>query len=190
LYYRDKYMDIKSIIKNAIAERLHESVKIEEPKTPEINTTSEFVNYLAEAVKFKIEELSIDTLKSYKAKVMAQDPTTTPLKRELGNIKATTKIDRAQRRQKTSGEGYDRGVHVQKQGTAADPDAAARKTGSLPVSQINKMGVRKSTKQTRGGVSASDAAENRLKAKTDAHEIRHGEELAKEAGETGKKRKR
>ena len=174
-------MDIKSIIKNAVAQRLQESIKIEEPATPEITTTSEFVNFLAEAVKFKIEELSIDTMKSYRQKATAQDPTTTPMKREIGIQKATTKIDRAQRRKKTSGEGDERGVHVPKQGAAADPDAAARRTGSIPISQINKMGVRNGN---------GDASERALAAKTAALEKEHGETVAREAGKPEGKRRR
>ncbi len=152
-------MDIKSIIKNAIAERLHESVKIEEPKTPEINTTSEFVNYLAEAVKFKIEELSIDTMKSYRKKATAQDPAETPMKREVGIQKATTKIDRAQRRQKTSGEGYDRGVHVQKHGAAADPDAAAKRSGVMSPEKIRGAGL---AGKTVGGKPRTERLANKM----------------------------
>jgi hypothetical protein len=86
----------------------------------------------------KLDELSIETLKSYKAKASAQDPTTTSMKREKGIGKATTKIDIAQRRKKDRGEGYERGIHVT---TPDDPNAAGRRTDAMSPEKIRGSGL-------------------------------------------------
>jgi hypothetical protein len=86
----------------------------------------------------KLDELSIETLKSYKAKASAQDSTTTPMKREKGIGKATTKIDIAQRRKKDRGEGYERGIHVT---TPDDPNAAGRRTDAMSPEKIRGSGL-------------------------------------------------
>lgn len=177
-------MDIKSIIKNAVAQRLQESIKIEEPATPEITTTSEFVNFLAEAVKFKMEELKInkdisrETVGRMKKAGVSKEYRREATKDDVARAEGDRARKQKMKDDAKSGEGFERGVHVQKHGAAADADAAARRTGSTPISQINKMGVRKGVAKKHGGVSAGDAAENRLKAKTTAMAIKHGKEVA------------
>lgn len=58
------------------------------------DSTQLFGNKIVERFSVFLNELSVETLKSYRAKAMAQDPATTPMKREKGISKASGKIAR------------------------------------------------------------------------------------------------
>lgn len=183
LYYRNNYMDIQSIIKNAIAKKLDEHKIVEVDNTPQVNSTSDYVKYLAEAVKFRIEELSKDTLQSYKAKAETQTSGPKGEKRSAGVAKAKGKIARKEMgldrdRPSTPSKVADRLATHQGPGSPKgrkpsdeeEANAASRRTPQTPISQINRMGVRKggSGYVTRTGLTVGDAQDSRLKLKTDA----------------------
>lgn len=145
-------MDIKSIIKNAIANKLDEHKIVEVDNTPQVNSTSDYVKYLAEAVKFRIEELSKDTLQSYQAKASTQTKGPKGDNREKGIIKAKAKVAR-----KEMGLDRDNPTHNRErnlsthqgqgspQGREPSPEqkanAAANRKPSMPLNKIHGMGV-------------------------------------------------
>lgn len=147
-------MDIQSIIKNAIAKKLDEHKIVEVDNTPQVNSTSDYVKYLAEAVKFRLEELSKETLQSYKAQAETQTSGPKGEKRKDGIAKASRKIarkemgldrdkpstpsDRADRLATHKGSGSPQG---RKPSDEEEANAEARRTGALPLSKIHGMGV-------------------------------------------------
>jgi hypothetical protein len=147
-------MDIQSIIKNAIAKKLDEHKIVEVDNTPQVNSTSDYVKYLAEAVKFKIEELSKDTLQSYKAKSETQTSGPKGEQRKTGIAKAKGKIarkemgldrdkpstesERAERLATHKGSGSPQGRDPSPEEKA---DAASKRTGTLSPEKIRGMGV-------------------------------------------------
>ncbi len=172
-------MDIKSIIKNAIANKLNEHKIVEVDNTPQINSTSDYVNYLAEAVKFRIEELSKETLQSYKAKAETQTSGPKGEQRKAGIAKAKGKLARKEMgldRDKPSTESERAKRLSTHKGPGSKPnqaniDAQARgsKTPAQSPAEINRMGVRKSAqKVTKGGLTAGDVQASRTNLKTAA----------------------
>ena len=93
-HYRTNAMNLRSVIKNAIASRLEESQIQEVQETPEVKNTFDFVKHLSEAIKFKLEELSKATLQSYKAKAEQQTKGPKGEKRKFGIAKAKGKLAR------------------------------------------------------------------------------------------------
>lgn len=172
-------MDIQSIIKNAIAKKLDEHKIVEVDNTPQVNSTSDYVKYLAEAVKFRIEELSKDTLQSYKAKAETQTSGPKGEKRSAGVDKAKGKLARKEMgldRDKPSTESERAKRLSTHKGPGSKPnqaniDAQARGSKTAPQSraEINKMGVRKSAKQvTKSGLTIGDVQASRADLKTKA----------------------
>jgi hypothetical protein len=53
-------MDIKSIIKNVLAQRLEENVQV--PQLPKVKDTNDYVKYLAEAIQYRLEEKEVNDL--------------------------------------------------------------------------------------------------------------------------------
>lgn len=176
-------MDIQSIIKNAIAKKLDEHKIVEVDNTPQVNSTSDYVKYLAEAVKFKIEELSKDRLESYIAQAKTQTSGPKGEQRKAGVAKAKGKLARkemgldrdtpstpskiADRLATHQGPGSPQG---RKPSDEEEANAASRRKPQTPISQINRMGVRKggSGYVTKTGLTVGDAQDSRLKLKTDA----------------------
>lgn len=147
-------MDIQSIIKNAIAKKLDEHKIVEVDNTSQVNSTSDYVKYLAEAVKFRLEELSKEKLQSYKAQAETQTSGPKGEKRKDGIAKASRKIarkemgldrdkpstdsERAKRLRTHGGVGSPQGREPSSEEKA---DAASKRTGALPLSKIHGMGV-------------------------------------------------
>lgn len=172
-------MDIQSIIKNAIAKKLDEHKIVEVDNTPQVNSTSDYVKYLAEAVKFRIEELSKDTLQSYKAKAETQTSGPKVEKRSAGIAKAKGKIARKEMgldrdRPSTPSErakklATHKGPGSKPNQANIDAQAKGSRTAPQSPSEINRMGVRKSGKVvTKTGLTMGDVQDSRLKLKTDA----------------------
>lgn len=162
-------MDIKSIIKNAVAQRLQESIKIEEPATPEITTTSEFVNFLAEAVKFKMEELKInkdisrETVGRMKKAGVSREARREFTKDDVARAEGDRARNQKMKDDEKGGEGFERAVHVQTHGAAASPNN--NKTKPMSPEKIRGAGL---AGKTVGGV----PREKRLAKKM--HKIKQG----------------
>ena len=78
--------------RNAFLQQMLANRKRRADRGDEDELTREARESLAKRI---LNELSINTLKSYRAKAMKQDPTKTPMKREKGISQASTKITKA-----------------------------------------------------------------------------------------------
>jgi hypothetical protein len=107
-----------------------------------------------------INELSKGTLQSYRDKATSQDPTQTPMKREVGISKASTKITKAAQGKNTKKSTMG-GKPTQSSTSAYGGKAgdSSKQSAPMPRSEINKA---KSSGQEGAKASANDKAFSKL----------------------------
>jgi len=158
-----------------------------------VTNLSDYLTYLTETIKVKIEELSIETLKSYKSKAEAQTGTTSD-KRQKGINTAKYKIARKEmgldRDPDNETHNRERNLSTHKgpgspegreRSDTEEADAASRRTGAMPIDKINRMGVRKGNPNfvTRTGLTVGDALASRSNLKSAARDIQTSAKLRK-----------
>jgi hypothetical protein len=120
-------------------------------------STELFGNKIVERFSMLLNELSVETLKSYRAKAMAQDPATTPMKREKGISKASGKIAR-----NASGNNTRRNVTGSKSKGNQAYIERGKKGPSKPPMSIDQINKAKGTGREGGTADAHQAAFDKL----------------------------
>jgi len=142
-------MDIKSIIKNVLAQRLEENVQV--PQLPKVKDTNDYVKYLAEAIQYRLDELKINKdinraeVKRMKTAGVSKGARREFTKDDVSRAEKDKEIKTAQRGT-TKGpsnreRGYERGTTSPKAGIAKANAEGKAQTPPLSKDQINKMGV-------------------------------------------------
>lgn len=165
-------MNLRSVIKNAIASRLEESQIQEVQGIPEVKNTFDFVKHLSEAIKFKLEEAKVS---------VGLDPDTVARMKSAGVEQKKPKAPNPVKSKRTSRQ---EALGNSKQGiyTKADatkPATSIKKPGGnkkyiekgkkgpsnppTPISKINQMGVGGKPAAGRPGQTKQDVLDNKVK---------------------------